>query len=206
MKKWSQILTALALFFLLGHFAATIVYTSPRGTFPKSLHQRADQYMIPLFHQNWNLFAPEPPKVSRALFFRCETAEGWSEWINPATTFMEGHYSYRVSYHGKLLQANTNLLHYLMVDYYRYYLLAEEKQETEQEKEEFIFEAMEKSKQYKAIIHYLQQYLAWKMPEQEWQSIEFYCEVTIPPPYKERTTASPELQRIKFPIYSASNN
>lgn len=62
-----------------GHLLATVVYT---------LHWPADgllaqwsyRYMVPLFHQNWSLFAPNIPEYDAQLIYRSSANDSLVEW------------------------------------------------------------------------------------------------------------------------------
>ena len=58
---------------LLLHFALLACYTLPRTWVPERLYYWSVTYARPLFHQGWNLFAPDPPRCS------CELQVGLNE-------------------------------------------------------------------------------------------------------------------------------
>lgn len=49
------------------HFALLACYTFPRRWVPDRLHFWSVTYVRPLFHQGWDLFAPDPPRCSCTL-------------------------------------------------------------------------------------------------------------------------------------------
>lgn len=53
--------------------------------------------MTPVFHQGWNLFAPDPPLKEKTLTYRVKTAEGWSDWLNPGKELLAQHDQWRLS-------------------------------------------------------------------------------------------------------------
>lgn len=66
--------------FLLVHFTLTLVYTLP-DVYPLFvLKGTANVYMRPLFHQGWELFAPNVPQQQFALEYRFADGSEWSEW------------------------------------------------------------------------------------------------------------------------------
>lgn len=54
----------LALTFVGAHIALVACYTFPRALVPERLRVIAQLYARPLFHQQWSLFAPDPPLCS----------------------------------------------------------------------------------------------------------------------------------------------
>lgn len=65
------VLTAMALAgILVLHGAATVVYVAPFNPLRLALGQQLNAYMLPLFEQNWSLFAPQPISEDRGLLVR----------------------------------------------------------------------------------------------------------------------------------------
>jgi hypothetical protein len=89
------------------HFILIIIYNfSDFSENPNLLKQVAYRYVQPLFFQNFKLFAPDPPKSYREIYFRIEDANGnKSSWINPGKIDLEKHLKYRFTYHAKLRSA-----------------------------------------------------------------------------------------------------
>lgn len=44
-----------------GHIGLVLAYSLPRAMVPDRLFFWSQRYVRPLFHQQWNLFAPDPP-------------------------------------------------------------------------------------------------------------------------------------------------
>lgn len=78
---------ALALVCLV-HFFFITVY-SFRENFPRELTGLSDRYTIPLFHQNWKLFAPDLPRYNAELQYRIagQGQSGWSGWKDASSDF-----------------------------------------------------------------------------------------------------------------------
>ncbi len=93
-------LTAFTLLLIAGlvtHFSLTLIYCF-RDNMPYKANAVADRYMVPCFHQNWKLFAPDVPMYNVELEWRCLAAphpqplsggEGsWTPWQD--ATYEEG--------------------------------------------------------------------------------------------------------------------
>lgn len=66
--------------FIIVHFTMTLVYTLP-DVFPLFILKGASNtYMRPLFHQGWELFAPNVPQQQFELEYRFDEGTGWSQW------------------------------------------------------------------------------------------------------------------------------
>ncbi|MCI5058096.1 MAG: DUF5819 family protein [Flavobacteriales bacterium] len=86
----------------LWHVFATIIYNIKPGKMPLVLSGLVSDYMTPFFHQNWMLFAPEPPTYDFFLFSRFKTKSGnWTEWRDFASEYRFEHYNNRFSNAGK---------------------------------------------------------------------------------------------------------
>lgn len=58
-----------ALFFLF-HFTMTFLYVAPINPISLDLNSQVNRYMLPVFQQNWRLFAPNPVSEERGLLVR----------------------------------------------------------------------------------------------------------------------------------------
>ncbi|MFN0032593.1 MAG: DUF5819 family protein [Flavobacteriales bacterium] len=73
MKTRLTVFTLLLIAVLCGHFLFTLIY-SFRDNMPHQANALAEHYMVPCFHQNWKLFAPDVPEYSVQLEWRCLAA------------------------------------------------------------------------------------------------------------------------------------
>lgn len=53
--------------------------------------------MMPVFHQAWDLFAPDPPLQEKCLEFRMLHGEVWTGWLNPGEALLVDHDRCRLS-------------------------------------------------------------------------------------------------------------
>lgn len=54
---------------------------------PHGIVAKADSYCVPLFHQNWKLFAPDLPTYNAELHYRISGNGNWSEWADVTASF-----------------------------------------------------------------------------------------------------------------------
>jgi Family of unknown function (DUF5819) len=66
------------------HIVATLIYTTNWPT-KGVLASASYSYMVPLFHQNWSLFAPNIPEYDAQLIYRAWPVDSnatWSSWCD----------------------------------------------------------------------------------------------------------------------------
>lgn len=74
------------------HFSFTLIYSfKPEG--PGKISHLAQRYMVPMFHQNWKLFAPDLAKYNTDLQYRFFNKKGWSNWLEVTEHFGFDKYS-----------------------------------------------------------------------------------------------------------------
>jgi hypothetical protein len=151
-KDFKHRVVAIVLAYLAIHFIATVCYVAPESAVPNRLRGYATWYMMPVFHQQWDLFAPTPPKTSHEIHYRFRNKKGeWSKWIDPGKEIREAHHLFRIGYPGKLYITYFNLLYYLANEVHTY----------RKEKHPAVLDDnFAKTYSYKAIIHYLKRYTA----------------------------------------------
>jgi len=64
------------------HFLLTTVYATREVPVPETVREWSDAYSIPLFHQNWKLFAPGVPEYNVELRYRVLSRGEWSEFTD----------------------------------------------------------------------------------------------------------------------------
>ena len=87
-----MVFTLFAMVLVALHFFLTIAYTF-RENVSYPVAAAADNYAIPLFHQNWKLFAPDPAKYNAELEYRYARASAWSDWNDASAAFGFGNAS-----------------------------------------------------------------------------------------------------------------
>ncbi|MFN4234968.1 MAG: DUF5819 family protein [Bacteroidia bacterium] len=92
------------LFILAYHFLMVGIYNFSDLSEDNSIIKRAAfRYVHPFFFQNFKLFAPDPPKSHREIYFRIEDSFGnKSNWINPGKEDLDIHSKFRFTHHAKL--------------------------------------------------------------------------------------------------------
>lgn len=68
------------------HFALITAYCF-RDHLPYSITRYADRYAVPMFHQNWKLFAPDLAKYNVELEYRYSRQSDWSNWEDASGSF-----------------------------------------------------------------------------------------------------------------------
>lgn len=68
--------------FLMLHFLITIVYTVHGLPVEGSVKSAVQSYMVPMFHQGWQLFAPDVPGYQNTLHYKVFDEGFWSDPID----------------------------------------------------------------------------------------------------------------------------
>jgi len=127
--------------------------------------------MVPLFHQNWQVFAPEPPTSARRLYLRCQFEDGtWSGWKDPAWQLLSKHHTYRISYHAKLFNIAESVADNLFHTQLR--LDSELLTPTELE------DKMRSMPSYQLAARYAEDQGALLFPNEQINRVEFVCFIT----------------------------
>lgn len=120
--NFKRISTRIAVTLVVVHFAVTLIYLLPGTWFSYQFNNVTYHYMVPLFHQNWQLFAPEPPKSVDQLLYRTVNEAGdLGEWTDPGALWLEQHQTYRVGAYGKLFNNYEDIGRRLNEDHFRFY-------------------------------------------------------------------------------------
>lgn len=71
------------------HVAMLLAYTLPSGFVPKKVVQWSQRYVRPVFHQQWMLFAPDPPNCACSI--EVNRADGiWEPIEEPNSHYLIG--------------------------------------------------------------------------------------------------------------------
>lgn len=92
-KKYSSsLIIILITFIFIVHFTFTLLYNFPLNPINNKYNNSIQNYMDPLFRQNWKLFGPDPVSVNNILYIRGEYKNKngelkKTEWIDASTPF-----------------------------------------------------------------------------------------------------------------------
>ncbi len=86
LSKGLKIFTISGILLLLLHSALITAYCF-RDDLPFQINRFSDRYAVPMFHQNWKLFAPDLPKYNVELEYRYGESSGWSDWRDASASF-----------------------------------------------------------------------------------------------------------------------
>ncbi len=81
MKKW-RYFTLFGLGYLVFHFIMVLVYVYNEDGGANTFLYFNQKYMVPVFHQKWALFAPDPLAYDCELTGRYFSGGVWSDWHN----------------------------------------------------------------------------------------------------------------------------
>ena len=92
---WKSGVIGLVVFWMIVHLIATVCYTThcPSSGLIASMSHR---YMVPLFHQNWSLFAPNIPEYDTQLIYRAipdDSSTTWTNWADVSAGAGHGEFS-----------------------------------------------------------------------------------------------------------------
>lgn len=86
------------------HLLMTVLYLLPANVAKRSLGEKVQAYMEPLFYQNWHLFSPDPGISSTHMVVRCQNEDGqWTSWLEPNKPLQDRIDRNRVSSFTKLI-------------------------------------------------------------------------------------------------------
>jgi len=66
--------------FIIVHFSFSAIYQSNGKYTPFYLNKIVGKYMLSFFHQDWKLFAPDPPTCHIRLSYQLFNNNNWSDW------------------------------------------------------------------------------------------------------------------------------
>lgn len=117
MKKISlYIIDVLVLVFFVAHVSFIWIYSSNGKYTPSSINNLTGRYILPLFHHNWNLFAPDPPVCQLKLLERhtMDVSKTMTSWEIAGKNLFSGTQWFRTSASNKLFRLNESYSRSLM--------------------------------------------------------------------------------------------
>lgn len=101
-KKYPYVKGLLIVSFLLVHFAITYFYVAPDEFNINGVKQLSGNYIKPVFHQGWSLFAPELPESNVVVTYRTDSM---AKWQSLSDYYLKKHHKYRMTHHGRISRA-----------------------------------------------------------------------------------------------------
>ena len=207
LKKFKRFIVLCGLSFLILHFSATLVYVEPGKYFPPFVISAIRAYMLPIFYQNWVVFAPEPTINSNKFWYRCKTKnQQWSVWIDPGEELLQKHYANRFLYYGKLHEMYDHLVRRLYSTYE--YLNVKYKDIPDNEKKKVIDKEIINTPIYQIAQKYTLILVGKHFPRNDIEEIEFKCVFIAPPNFSERHNVNAEIKYkyLEFPAFYIDND
>jgi len=99
-KHVKRILCGIAVFFIAFHFICSTIYLSNGKYTPLIVNKLVGKYMLTFFHQDWRLFAPNPPNCHIQWYVRYISNETSSDWIDLGAVLRKKHVSNRIGSSG----------------------------------------------------------------------------------------------------------
>lgn len=170
---------------LLIHFTMTLIYTFGAGASGKINHI-SQQYMVPMFHQNWKLFAPDLAKYNTDLQYRFANEKGWSNWLDVTEHFGFDKYS-RIE---TVEQGFNSALNWQVVN--NYYSLQGRPQ----------FDRLVQSPAYSSALFMAMKMHKTFLPGERLDSVQIRLHYRFTPGMNESRTI--QTSDLEFPIYAPS--
>jgi len=105
-KKYPYVKGLLIVSFLLVHFAITYFYVAPDEFNINGMKHLSGNYIKPVFHQGWSLFAPELPESNVVVTYRTDSM---AKWQSLSDYYLKKHHNYRMTHHGRISRAISNV-------------------------------------------------------------------------------------------------
>ncbi len=170
------LLTVLTVFFW--HLFATIVYVTEARFTPAIFNRYVGAYMLPWFHQDWKLFAPEPPMKDLYMYYKVQFEDKtWSDWRDPARPLIAKHQANRFGIDGHRYVIHDMSLRLLYEDKVKY------------ESHEDYPEILKTTWANKNAVQYFQQWSEIDYPNQNIIALRFATVNVLFNPMKDRYLA-----------------
>lgn len=109
-KKVNVIMITVLSLFTLFHFSIIVLHTGPLNPVYTKYRIPVENYISPLFTQNWNLFAPDPVEETQNILIQYRTASNeTSEWFNISKPLLEANRSNIISAYNKAARIPSGL-------------------------------------------------------------------------------------------------
>ena len=155
--------------------------------------------MIPVFHQNWRMFAPEPPLWNIEFEYKVQMKDGtWSNWNNPKRYLIKKHQNTRFLYYGKEYTLYLNLAKNLHGNYMVYRQKGFKNGLDNDSLERFIQVKWEDDAYYKLAVQFFIAESEKKFGDGI-EKIAFRYVFNYPEPFHENIEK--ELEIIEFPVF-----
>ncbi len=139
---------------------------------------------MPLFHQNWKLFAPDLPVYNAELHYRIAHSGSWSGWADVTTSF-----GYGTSSRMETIEQGFNTaLAWQVMD--NLYSKAGKKQ----------YDRIVQSNAYASALFYLLKMQEIHQPDAQVDSVQLRLEYRFTPPYDQAYTF--QKSWLEFPVYA----
>lgn len=115
-SKYKALIGWAAFFFILIHFSFIFLYASPPELVGNKTRPFASNYVSPIFDQKWAMFAP-CPTINGHIQIKYVFDSDTTEWTNPVKQAAEVQAWFKMTHHAELLLAESNLLHWVKLDF-----------------------------------------------------------------------------------------
>lgn len=100
------------------HTVFTLAYLTPLNPIKVGVMARVDAYMLPVFGQKWELFAPDPKGKTHYLLVSCRVPRGdgtleETPWLDTTSRLYAQHYSNRLAVGDRIARAELAVLHFV---------------------------------------------------------------------------------------------
>jgi hypothetical protein len=132
-QKNKLIFSLAGISFLVIHFTATFFYVAPVEWTGNRLKSYSSFYILPLFHQQWSLFAPSPPTMNKKVKLTVTKENKETETVELFDNHQSWHDLIRFGASGRFILLKGNVLYSVHAEYAHYYELMKNKSDAVKE-------------------------------------------------------------------------